>query len=277
MVEIACIHLRGNLDSLGHSIIQRLLRGSIDIVVPSESHESLEKLFSTELEFSQSQILSSKNCPISPGHRVLLLGFENYLSSFDDSKIGVGVDGAEVILVTPVRLDVEFDLSEIDGHFIVHDMIPSVSSVLWNNPYLDDMIQSLIEGYDFDSKGHVGWWVAELDIADAISRLMLSNHSSPKEVNFAGRRSWKSNQVFEELQILYKRTIAGQSGSFTTEHLTSPSTPEIELLPGEMSEHNKRPSLSTLHDSLILADGEGWRPMTPLRTSLMHFLIGKLN
>ena len=277
MVEIACIHLRGNLDSLGHSIIQRLLRGSIDIVVPSESHESLEKLFSSEIEFSQSQILSSKNCPISPGHRVLLLGFENYLSSFDDSKIGIGVDGAEVILVTPLRLGVEFDLSEIDGHFIVHDMIPSVSSVLWDNSYLDDMIQSLIEGYDFDSKGYVGWWVAELDIADAISRLMLSNHSSPKEVNFAGRRSWKSNQVFEELQILYKRTIAGQSGSFTTEHLTSPSTPEIELLPGEMSVHNKRPSLNTLHDSLILADGEGWRPMTPLRTSLMHFLIGKLN
>jgi hypothetical protein len=205
------------------------------------------------------------------------LGFENYLSRFDDSKIGIGVDGAEVILVTPLRLGVEFDLSEIDGHFIVHDMIPSVSSVLWDNPYLDDMIQSLIEGYDFDSKGYVGWWVAELDIADAISRLMLSNHSSPKEVNFAGRRSWKSNQVFEELQILYKRTIAGQSGSFTTEHLTSPSTPEIELLPGEMSVHNKRPSLNTLHDSLILADGEGWRPMTPLRTSLMHFLIGKLN
>ena len=277
MVEIACIHLRGNLDSLGHSIIQRLLRGSIDIVVPSESHESLEKLFSTEIEFSQSQILSSKNCPISPGHRVLLLGFENYLSRFDDSKIGIGVDGAEVILVTPLRLGVEFDLSEIDGHFIVHDMIPSVSSVLLDNSYLDDMIQSLIEGYDFDSKGYVGWWVAELDIADAISRLMLSNHSSPKEVNFAGRRSWKLNQVFEELQILYKRTIAGQSGSFTTEHLTSPSTPEIELLPGEMSVHNKRPSLNTLHDSLILADGEGWRPMTPLRTSLMHFLIGKLN
>ena len=75
-------------------------------------------------------------------------------------------------------------------------------------------------GTAVEKVGHVGWWVAELDIADAISRLMLSNHSSPKEVNFAGRRSWKSNQVFEELQILYKRTIAGQSGSFTTEHLT---------------------------------------------------------
>ncbi|MDP6333194.1 MAG: hypothetical protein QF479_01000 [Candidatus Poseidoniaceae archaeon] len=277
MVEMPSVHLRGHLGSLGRSIIQRLLRDSVNIIVQEEHYSSLNQFFSTELEFSKSQILSSHSHPIAPGHRVLLLGFENYKSSADDLDVGIGVDGAEVILVTPSINHIEIDSSEIDGHFIIHDLIPSDSIPPWNNQYLDEMIDSLIGGSDYKNTGHVGWWVAELDVADAISRLMLSKHPSPKEVNFAGRRSWKLGQVFDELQMLYKRTIAGQSGDFTTEHLTSPSTPHIELVPVEQSMQSKRPNLESLHESLVLADGDGWRSMTPIRTALMHFLIGKMN
>ena len=106
---------------------------------------------------------------------------------------------------------------------------------------------------------------------------LLSNHPNPSQVNIAGRRSWGSEQVFEELGMLYNRTIAGQSGDFTTKDLTSPSTPSIELVPVDQSRQNIRPDLKSLHKSLILADGDGWRPLTPIRTGLMHFLIGKMN
>jgi len=276
MMETASVHLRGQLGSLGRSIIQRLLRDNVNIIVQEDSQKSLNEFFSTELEFSKSQILSSLSNPISPGNRVILLGFDNYTASGDDSDIGIGIDGAEVILVTPNVNDVEYDLSEVDCHFIIYDMIPSESSPPWSNLHLDEMIDSLIDDSDYETTGYTGWWVAEQDVADAISRLMLSNHPSPNIVNFAGRRSWEMGQIFDELQMLYSRTVAGQSGSFTTEHLVTPSTPAIELVSFEQSVQHERPDLKPLHESLILADGDGWRSMTPIRTALMHFLIGKM-
>ena len=277
MMERACVHIRGQLGSLGHSIIQRLLREELDIIVQEENHQSLNKLFSTELEFSKSNISSCQDNPIVAGNRVLLLGFDNYSTSYDDPQVGSGVDGVEAILVTSSNNLVKIDTSEVDCHFLIHDMIPSNSLHPWENQSLDDMIESLVEGKDFDITADVGWWVAEVDVADAISRLILSDHPNHSEVNIAGRRSWDESQVFEELEMLYNRTIAGQSGEFTTKHLSSPSTPNIELVPVEQSIQNTRPDLKPLHESLVLADGDGWRPMTPLRAGLMHFLIGKMN
>ena len=277
MMERACVHIRGELGSLGHSVIQRLLRDELDIIVQEENHQYLNKLFSTELEFSKSNISSCQENPIVAGNRVLLLGFDNYTASYDDPQVGIGVDGVEVILVTPSGNMVEIDASEVDSHFLIHDMIPSNSLQPWENQLLDTMIESLVEGKDFDAIAYVGWWVAEVDVADAISRLILSKHPNQPEVNIAGRRSWEAGQVFEELEMLYNRTIAGQSGDFTTKHLSSPSTPNIELVTVEQSKQNIRPDLKPLHESLVLADGDGWRPMTPIRTGLMHFLIGKMN
>ena len=278
MMEKACVHIRGQLGSLGHSIIQRLLREDLDIIVQEDNLKTLKKLFSTELEFSKSNISSCQDNSIVAGNRVLLLGFDNYRASNDDPQLGIGIDGAEVILVTPSNVLVEVDSSEVDCHFLIHDMIPSESSSHpWENPSLDDMIESLVEGEDFDITADIGWWVAEVDVADAISRLLLSSHPNPSQVNIAGRRSWDVEQVFEELEMLYNRTIAGQSGDFTTKHLSSPSTPNIELISVEQSRQNIRPDLKALHESLVLADGDGWRPMTPIRTGLMHFLIGKMN
>ena len=42
------------------------------------------------------------------------------------------------------------------------------------------------------------------------------------------------------------------------------------------SGHNQRPSLSSIHAYLEKATGEGWRPKTPLRQSLM-LVIADLN
>ena len=277
MVESPCIHLRGILGSLGHCIVQRLLRNRSSIVVSNEYHNSLNQLFSTELEFSNSAILSSDNCPISPGHRVIILSPNGQISDDDGLYEIFSNANIEAILVTPNLDSMQADVGEFDSHFIIHHMIPSDSSPHWNNQLLDDMIDSLFDGNVFNSDDQIGWWVAEQDVADAICRLIVSEHTSPKRVNFTGRRSWKAEQIFEELEILYKRTIAGQSGSFTSEHLSTPITPNIELVAVEQSVEYKRPDLKNLHESLVLADGEGWRPMTPIRTGLMHFIIGKMN
>jgi hypothetical protein len=272
-----CIHIRGQLGSLGNSIIQRLLRSKVDIVIQQRKYESIISNFSTELEFSESNIHSSEQYELIPGHRMLLLGFADYRDDFDDANTGIGMGGVEVILVTPNLDELEIDTSEIDSHVVIHDMIPSASTPPWDCSQLDTFMSALVSDNVIEDSESSGWWIAELDVSDAISRLVISDHPMPVKIDISGRRSWNSKQIFEELEMLYKRTIAGQSGEFLASHLTSTSTPGIAVILAKDVKQLNRPDLKLLHDALIKSDGEGWRPTTPIRTGLMHFLIGKMN
>ena len=86
--------------------------------------------------------------------------------------------------------------------------------------------------------------------------------------------------------MLYQRTAAGQSGSFGVSELSAPPSPNIELQPLMVSdsvpmtlEENRaqRPDLSSIHDALHAADGDGWRPLVPVRTAMMHCLAHLLD
>ena len=276
MEDFPVIHLRGQLGSLGNSIIQRLLREEVEIVLGRSDFEKANKVFSTELEFSKSCLSRSEDCKINQGHRVVLIGFQDYTSIYDDSELGIGIDGAEVILVTPNLGSVEVDTSEIDSHIIVHDMIPTDSVKPWENQFLNSILASLSSGEKIVDVLTPKYLVAELDVADALSRLLIGDNPTPKSLDISGRRGWSQVQIYQELEVLYNRTMAGQTGNFSTENLTTPSTPNIELMTkGEVIEDN-RPKLEGLHRALIDSGFEGWRPTTPIRTALMYFLIGKL-
>ena len=69
------IHLRGQLGSLGNTVIQRLLREKVEIVLSTDDFEEANEKFSVDLEFSQSRIVSSEDCKIHSGHRIFLFGF----------------------------------------------------------------------------------------------------------------------------------------------------------------------------------------------------------
>ena len=270
------IHLRGQLGSLGNTVIQRLLREKVEIVLSTDDFEEANEKFSVDLEFSQSRIVSSEDCKIDSGHRIVLFGFQGYFSDHDDVELGIEVDGAEVILITP-SVGIDIDTSEIDSHIIVHDMIPHRSEMPWNNQFLDDIMDSLIDGSEvLEKKRNSRFLVAELDVADAVSRLLISNNPIPSLIDISGRRGWDDMQIYQELKILYNRTIAGQTGEFSAENLTSPSTPNIELLHKDEVVAESRPRLEVLHKALTDSGFEGWRPTIPIRTALMYFLIGKL-
>ena len=270
------IHLRGQLGSLGNTVIQRLLREKVEIVLSTDDFEEANEKFSVDLEFSQSRIVSSEDCKIHSGHRIVLFGFQGYFSDHDDVELGIGVDGAEVILITP-SVGIDIDTSEIDSHIIVHDMIPHRSEMPWNNQFLDDIMDSLIDGSEvLEKKRNSRFLVAELDVADAVSRLLINNNPIPSLIDISGRRGWSDMQIYQELKILYNRTIAGQTGEFSAENLTSPSTPNIELLHKDEVVGESRPRLEVLHKALTDSGFEGWRPTIPIRTALMYFLIGKL-
>ena len=271
------VHLRGQLGSLGNSIIQRLLREKVEIVLCIDDFEEANQKFSVELEFSQSRVTRSENCRIHAGHRVVLFGFQGYVNDHADVELGFGVEDAEVILITPSTESIEIDTSEIDSHVIVHDMIPYEPQAPWNNSFLDGIMNSLTEGAEvLEEKQSSRFLVAELDVADAISRLLISNNPTPKLLEISGRRGWGDVQIYRELKTLYNRTIAGQTGKFSAENLTSPSTPKIELLAKDELIDTNRPNLGTLHRALTDCGSDGWRPSIPIRTALMYFLIGKL-
>ena len=91
-----------------------------------------------------------------------------------------------------------------------------------------------------------------------------------------GRREWSLFDTFDQLSMLYQRTLAGASGQFSLNHL-EPSPvigagvkPVADVLVG------KRPDLANLHEAMLESSDTGWRPMVPLRAALMYYLAAKL-
>lgn len=115
-------------------------------------------------------------------------------------------------------------------------------------------------------------WCDRSDIAYAIVELLKSE---PEETSFhlAGRRQWTLEDTWTEFNELANRTQAGQSGRFDIAHLEAKGVPSIKAVRvDETTPPTVRPSFGSIHRFLEERDGEGWRPKTPLRQSLMFVL-----
>lgn len=112
-------------------------------------------------------------------------------------------------------------------------------------------------------------WCDLNDVTSAVSDL-LQHLCEDGEYHVSGRRAWTVVETWQEFDALVQRTIAGQTGKFGTEHLKSRGVPVVEAVAIQEGEAARvRPDLGPLHDALAKANGEGWRPRTPLRQSLM--------
>jgi hypothetical protein len=122
------------------------------------------------------------------------------------------------------------------------------------------------------------WWVSEMDVADSIVRILVSDQSFPTFANISGRRAWSDDQTVEEMKLLFSRTMAGKSGMFSAQHLTTPPSPIIEVEAISQLNDNEypRPDLESIHQVLVACDGDGWRPLMPIRSALMAFLAGAI-
>ena len=115
-------------------------------------------------------------------------------------------------------------------------------------------------------------WCDRSDIAYAIVELLKSE---PEESSFhlAGRRQWTLEDTWAEFRELANRTQAGQSGRFNIAHLEARGVPSIKAVRVDATTSaTVRPSFGPIHRFLEERDGEGWRPKTPLRQSLMFVL-----
>ena len=112
-------------------------------------------------------------------------------------------------------------------------------------------------------------WCDLSDVAAAVAGL-LKHPCKDGTYHMSGRRAWTMGETWQEFDALFQRTIAGQTGKFGTEHLEAKGVPSVEAVPIRDGETERvRPDLGPLHGALTDANGEGWRPKTPLRQSLM--------
>ena len=279
MVQRPVIHLRGSPTSLMVGLIERLLRTPSDLIIDGPLHTMVVQHYANDLLYGEATVFTPSQRVLSEGHRVVMVG----QGPFNAQQDG----GVEFILVTSAEQVGEVSFDWVDAHVAVHDLMPMhrgeslVPSVLsrWYDA-LSNGITPTIE----DDGQH--WWVGEIDVADALVRLLMSSTPLPKVSKMSGRRCWSTQQTLEEFEMLYQRTAAGQSGSFGVSELSAAPSPNIELQPLMVSdsvpmtlEENRaqRPDLSSIHDALHASDGDGWRPLVPVRTAMMHCLAHLLD
>ena len=149
----------------------------------------------------------------------------------------------------------------------ISDLIPSRPDNRWSaEPFL-----AWAQG-ELSFSDNVNWWLAEADAASAIARICQANKPCDN-IELCGRRSWKGVDTFSEFSNLWQRTAMGKSGNFTPQALSHKPISGMEAIPvGD--EIVTRPKLDRIHNLLNDIDGEGWRPLTPLRTALMTLIAG---
>ena len=120
---------------------------------------------------------------------------------------------------------------------------------------------------DFTEQHH--YWCDLNDVSTMVATI-LRHPCDDGTYHVSGRRGWTTAETWREFDALAQRTIAGQTGAFGTEHLTARGVPVVEAVAIEEHETQRaRPDLGPLHAMLTERNGDGWRPRTPLRQSLM--------
>lgn len=171
-----------------------------------------------------------------------------------------------------IGFDVDEGIKSEDGTFVsVHGMLPPAK-----NSNDARVFRTWLEHHQTntqpDLSGQPRHWCDRSDLAYAIVEL-LKSEPTENWFNLSGRRQWTLNETWMEFSELMNRTKAGKTGRFNIHHLEARGVPSIKAVSVEStSAVYNRPSLHAIHAFLEERDGEGWRPKTPLRHSLMFVI-----
>ena len=266
------VHFLGELLGVGEDLMHKLVCNNIKCSIVDNWYDLLISKMSTELEvFSERPILFNPDLVDSND---MLLYFALHGQTVDfDTLAGIDCD-VLLLLDGNSRIDVQVTSLNI---IYIHDLISFSEVESIANEKLDELFDLCTSNsMDFNlPSDEKHWWVSQQDVAAGLFRLIDYTRPLPQLIHICGRRGWTNQETFEQLELLYNRTIAGSSGQFQTSHLES--KPVIHPTVAKVSQitPSTRPDLSIINELLIDIDGEGWRPLTPLRTSLMHYLATK--
>lgn len=160
------------------------------------------------------------------------------------------------------------DASAAETNLYLHDVLPPLTG-----SQHERMFQAWMEASRTGSRPIMNdetfHWCDLNDVTAAIA-VMLRHPLEDGTYHVSGRRGWTTDETWQEFDALVQRTLAGRTGTFGTEHLTARGVPAVQavaLIDGKPEQ--SRPDLEPFHTYLSDANGEGWRPKTPLRQSLM--------
>ena len=272
MAKPSCVHFLGDIPGLGEDLLQKLIHQNVQCSIDIEWYEKIISSLSTELEFFVNKPVLYDDKLIQAQDIVVYFAFNrNEIDLFAFSKFP-----CEILVVTN-HDSVLVSKQEKTRFVYVYDMILCTTITDASNDILDEYL-SLCKSDDVNPK-LVGdtkhWWVSQQDVAAGLARLLSNVTTLPSTSHLCGRRGWTKLETYQQLLLLYQRTIAGSSGNFKVTHLEQ--KPVINPVLEDISQINKssRPDLSIINEALREIDGDGWRPLTPLRTSLMQYLATK--
>ena len=272
MSKSRIVHFLGELPGLGEELLHKLVCNNISCSVDDKWYNELVSRLSTELEIFTEKPLMFDVSLVKSNDVLIYFALNEQLIEFDL----LSIIGCKVLLL--VNGDSNVEVNEDNLKLIyVHDMIFYSTISNSSNPALDELLkfcQSDTCTFKLQSEEKY-WWVSQQDVAACLIRIIDNLDLLPSRTDICGRRGWTSHATFQQLEPLYNRTIAGSIGQFQTTHLTPQSVIEPTLTEVSQITPSTRPDLSIINQVLQRIDGEGWRPLIPLRISLMHYIATK--
>tara|TARA_B100000945_G_scaffold272144_1_gene234408 strand:+ start:1160 stop:1831 length:672 start_codon:yes stop_codon:yes gene_type:complete len=183
-----------------------------------------------------------------------------------DFTVSVGADQKTDLAILP------YGASHHDSSMavILSDVIVPNGKREWDNGVILDWIDMVKRGELLNQNEDPRFWVNARDVVDALSVICLSEGTSSLtgQVRMSGRRAWISEDVYDEIRILWERYVNAVNHSHTVDSLSGTPSP----VRGIDVEKPDSPDLGPLHQVLTEISGEGWHPLVPLRTSLMELI-----
>ena len=273
MSKPRAVHFHGELPGLGEELLHKLICNNISCSIVDNWYEVLLSNMSTELEIFTAKPFLFDVSLVNSNDVLLYFALNEQVIDFDLlSSIG-----CEVLLLVDGESPVDIEEDSVKLIY-VHDMIFYSTISKSSNLTLDELLKFCKSGDgDFNLQSDKKyWWVSQQDVATCLVRLIDNLDLISSRIDICGRRGWTSQATFQQLELLYNRTIAGSSGQFQATHLESKPVIEPTLAKASQITPSTRPNLSNINQVLQQINGEGWRPLIPLRTSLMHYLATKV-
>ena len=276
MEPISIIHLTGELEGLGDDFVAKLIHDEFNVTVEKDQLDRMTNKLEVELAHLSVDLKVAKLADISPNDIVI-----HFSQNHEASDLFVEIaDLCSSILVTTGLSSRPKNLEFIDTIIDVIDLIPSADCQHFQSNNLDQMLQlcyTMGTGVSQSNLPARYWWLSQQDAVTGLVGIVKCSSLPKGVVPMCGRREWSLSDTFDQLSMLYQRTLAGASGQFSLEHLQpNPviGAAAVRKVADVMA--GKRPDLSNLHEVMLESNEEGWRPLVPLRTSLMYYLAAKL-
>ena len=275
MEPISTIHLTGELEGLGDDFVTKLIHDEFNVTIQQDQLARMTNKLELELTHLSVGLKVVKLVDITPNDIVI-----HFSPNHETSDLFVKIaDLCSSIMVTNGLNSQPKNLEFVDTIIDVIDLIPSADCQHFQSNNLDQMLQLCYAKGTGEFQSDLParyWWLSQQDAVTGLVGIVKCSSLPKGVVPMCGRREWSLSDTFDQLSMLYQRTLAGASGQFSLNHL-QPS-PVIGAGVQKVTDVmvGKRPDLSNLHEVMLESNEAGWRPLVPLRTSLMYYLAAKL-